>query len=217
MKTEIGSVVCGQHWTMTRSSGVGWVRKRTERTDSCSPETWSSLQRPLDSSYVLSPYRRRPGIRRKALVSGWLTGGRTRRAYTPAGLPSPPLLSGCPLISTHLFSPFGVPRSSPAPSSLRGRHRPLAPPPPSSPPWGADSPGCHVSLMTSPGSLGLSQSARGSPSEVLASESAGRGAGRGKRGRWESGEWGGRQALKYACTGSAGLRGKLSPGYRAAP
>lgn len=85
-----------------------------------------------------------------------------------------------PRLPTPLSPARRVP-GSPPPSSASCRHRPLSLPSPSPPPppWGADSPGCHVSLMTSPGPLGLSQSARGSPSEVLASESAGRGAGRG--------------------------------------
>jgi hypothetical protein len=105
------------------------------------------------------------------------------------GRQDPPGESRCPLpprtsipVPTLSSSPLQFPDSpSPTPilcscgTALRPSLNPFLPPPS----WGADLPGCHVSLMTSPGSLGLGQSARGSPSEVLASESTRRGAGRG--------------------------------------
>lgn len=107
--------------------------------------------------------------------------GPAANVLQPPPRPAPPL---------HSSRPSGLqPLSFPAAESLNRPH-PHSPPAastayrpshgtlPSSPRGGADFLGCHVSLMTSPGPLGLSQSARGSPSKVLASESAGRGAGR---------------------------------------
>lgn len=144
------------------------------------------------------------------------TGGRTSQERPPAPY--------TPRLRTQAVFRVSTPRSSllpttpeatPPPTSVGSQHRLCPFPPP--PPWGADSPGCHVSLVTSPGPLRLSQSARGSSSKVLASESAGRRAGKGGGGLCESGEWGGRQPLKYACTRGAGLGGKLSPSPRAAP
>lgn len=104
-----------------------------------------------------------------------------REARADTRVPRPPLHSRTPAVPQfdHSLRSFASPDPQP-PSAACTTLRPSPPPPP----WGADSPGCHVSLMTSPGPLGLSQSARGSPSEVLASESEGRGAGRG-------GGWGG--------------------------
>lgn len=194
------------------------MRKEPERKAACFPEILSFLQRLLDSSFVL-----------RADVLGPVEqlqpqAGQARRTEGTIRQESPPsfpacVYSGVPAGSDPSLQAPPSPLISPTPI-LRRRPAPppapfLRPPPPA--PWGADSPGCHVSLMTSPGPLALSQSARGSPSEVLASKSAGRGAGRGGGGRGESGDEGGRQPLKYACAGGAGLGGKLSPSLRPAP
>lgn len=114
------------------------------------------------------------------------TGLKPARPKTRAGLRVRQGRPPSPTLRSHLQPSFltpPAPRSTPKPPTSAAAGTALGPFP-SPPPWGADSPGCHVSLLTSPGPLGLSQSARGSPSEVLASESTGRGSGRG-------GGWGG--------------------------
>ena len=157
------------------------MRKRTERTASCFPKTQSFPQRPLDSSSILRAEVLGPAGKLKPQA------GQANKRRTGGKTSSPPSLR----LDTQ--ASLGFQPLSPRRSGFPDPH-PLLPPAastalsPSPPPWGADSPGCHVSLMTSPGPLGLSQSARGSPSEVLASESEGRGAGRGGAGGcWERG------------------------------
>lgn len=190
------------------------MRKKTERTASCFPETLSFQQRFPESCSVLGSAEKSQALSWSgASKKGARDPGPAKSILRPSFLPSRRTLAILS-VPTPLSSPLGVPRSLPTPNR---RRRPAPPSVPPLPRGALDSPGCHVSLMTSPGPLGLSQSARGSPSEVLASESEGRGAGRGGGGRGESGEWGGRHPLKYASARGAGLGGKPSPGLRAAP
>lgn len=155
---------------------------RSERTAPCCPGS------PLTSLLSLertSSDQPPTSATRVAQASSWSGQQKSHGRQEPTRVSPGPLSTPAPRQSLSLTTPSG-PLPPPTPSLRRPPAPPSAPlrPPPPPPPWGADSPGCHVSLMTSPGPLGLSQSARGSPSEVLASESEGRGAGRG-------GGWGG--------------------------